>query len=300
MHTQKSIAQIALALLAIDPDGAGVTVDCGNVRIYIDEKQGFYTARIERVVLPAVFATCADETKVLASFFSRNLQGICRELEENLSKCFGSREFEIDRLFYRKSEFGGAFSRRWPVDSSTVAVRHSKWWGWLKFLPFDPLQPDTEFESFLNDGIEKAFSWGTRQEETISRFSEIQLWFHGEGCSAAYVKVKRDDKGIYDIVLEDRLCWPWRKEHVLERVDSVELAKKAIHDYMSRTHGFEFNAMSISFFHTPDLRPADAILPIEVESAPASQSAWEQLEFIREFLSGRKHAEERVGSRSAI
>lgn len=290
MHKSTSLAQMAVGLLSIDPVGAGITLDCGSIRIYLDEKDGAFTGRIERVVLPAVFATCADETALVARLWASNLPGLLNELDAKIQEKLRDSKLSIDRLFYRKSKFAN-FERVWPVDSGTVALRHSKWWRWLQWLPFPaPLPVDEEFEKFLKPAIDRAFNWG----RALSRFAEMQLWFQGTACSSAYFKISKTDDGVFIVRVEDRLCWPWREEKLLERVKSVELAKDAIRDYMSRTHGFEFNSMFVSFFHTPELSQTELAEQIPA-SAPENNGAaepvhWAHLPFMQNFLNGLQAA----------
>lgn len=256
MDRNSAIAKTACDLLAIEPNDAGVTLDLGDALAFLDKENGLICGRVEKVIsLWKVTETIPNPTEIVGCFQEARFANAAAELAKILNSKFAGRIFAIDRLFYRKPKFG-VFNRVNPLlpfkkrDSEISPSLLQKGLRWLGFARPDLQAIDIEFDSFWVETIDEALKWGNSE----SQAEEIQLWLQeDDGCAAAYVQLALRADQTIDVGVEDRICWPWRKSALQRRVKSLAEAKAAIRNYIVKEHGFQYNSISVTFFHQAKL-----------------------------------------------
>lgn len=268
MADNQSIAQRALDLLALQPRQAGLTIALAgggpdivlpgpdptgilllarspkllraaearsrfDLQVFVDEHDGLYNLRIERVTGMAPLATIPDPTDVVAHHTAGDLNEAVDWLSSALDQHFAGVDLSVNRLSYRANRFAEC---QLDAARGTPPGRFSLW-----------RPADSQIANFASSVVDRALNWGpkARQAESLS------LWFYPTGGAAAvYVTVSPEPGGRYSVNITDRVVWPWKDKALSKRVPSAADVQKAVAGYLSTTHAFRVHAWHVYFNHT--------------------------------------------------
>lgn len=205
-----------------------------NLQVFAEEQDGQYNVRIERVTGMALLTSMLDPSEVVAHFRAGSLTEAQEMLARALGEEFPNVELSINRLSYRTSSFAQCAldeTRGKPPGRFSIPMFR---------------ETDAALAGFVANVVERALAWGPTSKNADS----LSIWFHTDnGRGAIYATITPDGRR-FNVEVEDRIVWPWKKKAVSANFGSAVEIQTALADYMDKTHGFRVHSWSVYFNHT--------------------------------------------------
>lgn len=210
-----------------------------DLKVYVDEKDGKFAVRIERITGMAPVVSIPDPTDVVDFFVAETLEDAKAKLAASLDENFPGVSLNISGLNYRTKAFANCSlnpKRGTPPGMLTF---------WRK--------PDEGLATWVSAVVDDALAWGP----TLRAAEAIHVMFKAtDRDGTVYVTISQEALN-FTVEVEDHVVRPRTKKLVLKRSTTGSSIKPAIVDYMTKTHGYRVHKWQVHFTHSAK-QPASA------------------------------------------